>query len=314
MVQEGLEAKLIHLTADGSTQVLTSDASTQLLLDPHRLRATVCYPVLIAADPSRQAFTYMSHQQQFAVKALPPRWYPALRVALAAAHHACAAHAAGLGTAGHLSTQQDPDQCKQRAWADARPLPLPQHASGQQQPYAPQADAIMSQDVWQAEHGPDLSCACLPAPAPGQHEMLMYAPREQICGVLPGADHTMAPFSSELAGTAGYQWPVGVSVASSSTPQHPCEQYLQLQEAWSSNITRLPVPGGLRGDPAGDLAFTELHWWRSPSSATSPGGPPVQVEQTPEATYHCLPDQGEVHAWVRHQPRHFSPSLLTCVA
>ncbi|KAK9859849.1 hypothetical protein WJX84_011227 [Apatococcus fuscideae] len=65
------------------------------------------------------------------------------------------------------------------------------------------------------------------------------------------------------------------------------------------SFTQLPVSGSLEGDDAAGLAFAELPWWRSPSAVVTPHGPPVQVEQTPEAVYHCLPQHGQVHAWVK---------------
>ena len=157
------------------------------------------------------------------------------------------------------------------------------HFHEQQQPSLPphrpsEHNTSLSQDVHVHGQVPDALWASMPAELSGECATYMLA---DIRHSRPSTD-----------------------AAASRANLSPHALNLQLQSGYDSNSTQLPVSGSMRGDSACSLAFADAPWWVSNAAAISFTGPPIQIEQTQEATYHCLPDQGEVHAWVSPFPTH----------
>ena len=304
MLQEGERAGLVQYLACSSIQVRSLDLSSHLQLDSHRLRTTVSYPLLISAEPASSSYTYIQHMQHFPTSSVPPRWQPALRLALAAVQSSRLSAQSVHPTAEPAANESPPEQSWPRpdrqilpssmaGPCDAAPLIVPLH--GYSMPALSQA---ADQQSWGSECK-DRGLAL--GPMPSRH---MHGPEDlasDICHWPDPGSPTLhaAPRRPEgqSCGQTGRRCPCTTTSASRPAFQDGSSRtHDSIADACS--FTELPVSGSLRSNDMDSLSFAELPWWRSNSAVVSPGGPPIQVEQTEEALYHCLPHVGEVHAWV----------------
>ncbi len=295
VAQEGQQAGLVGHLPTGEILVRALDPDAHLLLSANRLRITVSYPLLIAVGPGPQEFTYMQHTQHFPALGFPQRWQPAYMLAIAAAGFSRA-----LAMPGSAPQQPSPEP----PGSNANPSLGPEHAR----------PGTASSATFTNQHAQDLATAVATnAPSAALHSQMGMSSMDQQAG--PAMHHT-EDLASELS-----HWPDpgsphlrhqsgmrGMDAWANSAERHGHNEHATLDSSALSShprsidgdsFTQLPVSGSLEGDDAAGLAFAELPWWRSPSAVVTPHGPPVQVEQTPEAVYHCLPQHGQVHAWVR---------------
>ncbi len=284
-MQEGDQAGLIGRSVDGGTQVRALDTPAHLTLDASGLKVTVSYPLLIAADPVSQTFTYIQHEQQFRSRAAPPRWQPALRLALAAVTEASSPGAGNV----------QPDRCQ----------PDPHQAAGHQPSeglmqgtYAGGPDEYILSDLPDDSEGGDRHHAR------GPPQNIVLEQQQQPCESAAGV--ASMSWRSQTQAVCHQEQLPGVTAAPAPAYQDPTDPHWQqvqctVQKSCGS-YTELPISGSLEGQGPASLAFAELPWWRSKAAVLSPGSPHVQLEQTAEALYHCLPHCGEVHAWVSLMP------------
>lgn len=320
MAQEGVQAGFVRHLACGSIQVKSLDLSTHLQLDAHHLRVNVSYPLLIAAEPTSQTYTYIQHAQHFPVSNVPSRWQPALRLALAAKHPPTASPlpaTANPSAARNTSkpSQQEAQQqtpCLGMAAScgelehQAMPraddsMPALCQAAGQQfqgsQPC--QRGNSLAMPSWRTAEGlQDVGSEICHWPDPGSplpHGNPGHQPLRSF------SSDTRQPARRPATGDPALG-PYGMEVASG----------VHQLSVDACSCTPLPVSGSLGDGDTETLAFAELPWWKCSSAVVSPTGPSIQMEQSSEALYHCLPHCGEVHAWVCPHV-HVSPSFCLCV-
>ncbi|KAK9832869.1 hypothetical protein WJX74_000128 [Apatococcus lobatus] len=296
-LKEGEQAGLVRHLASGSIQVRSSDLSTHLQLDSHRLRVTISCPLLVAAEHASRSYTYIQHTQYFPTSNVPSRWEPALCLAHAAAHvptgSPCVLPQAEAATNDSPSEQQRADSSQQNACPSLVSPALYDHHK--------HPAVFLSKDSMAAH----------------QNQGRQQADR----GLHPAMLSTSMLGNENMASDIVH-WPDPGSPPAHTNPEYPllkdndhihnrtpaaamrqaCTEDARMQRLSTEmcSCTELPVSGSLRKDETESLSFAELSWWKSSSAIVSPSGPLIQLEQSSEALCHCLPHFGEVHAWV-HQ-------------
>ncbi|EFJ41759.1 hypothetical protein VOLCADRAFT_98324 [Volvox carteri f. nagariensis] len=73
---------LAQVQPDGKVALSSEDGVAQIVLHRHQRRFAVCYPLLVAERPQEGQYEYVWQTQVFSVASHPPRWRPAVLVAL----------------------------------------------------------------------------------------------------------------------------------------------------------------------------------------------------------------------------------------
>ena len=258
------------------------DAPVHLTLDAHQLRVTVCYPLLIAADPTAQSFTYMQHWQHFPARDVPSRWQTALRLAHAAAAEASSRHAQ--------------DSCPDAS----RPCGQPKHAHSQPHSTCPFPRPVSAAEVCLAAPSPNFIEPCHTYGEPFLRQTLphdQYKSSQRICQDPAQGRATLGDSASIISHQQDMSSPSALGqqisqsaqmdpadAATAAASPHLNSQQHQVQQlpgsaamatsvdtSWDPQVrswqpwqgdccsfTELPVSGSLRGNEAASLAFAGL--------------------------------------------------------